>query len=145
MSWRHVLYPSAMSNGKQWCHGEGRVLQASDGLLLVECTLALVARLLRLRRVEESIWRASVGLLFFLLQPIVTERQRDIQTMSPTCWISCFCVHLLWFISYFFLNVYRPKVLKDEMLDLLHTIDIRSILLSCSHDYQYNQWAQHII
>jgi len=40
-------------------------------------TLALVARLLRLRRVEESIWRASVGLLLFLLQLMATEEQRE--------------------------------------------------------------------
>lgn len=49
---------------------------------LVDFTLALVIRLLRLRRVEDSIWRASFELLLFLLQLMVTEKQREIYGME---------------------------------------------------------------
>lgn len=50
----------------------------SAELVLASGTLALVARLLRLSRVEDTVWRASAALAFFLLQLMVTVKQSKV-------------------------------------------------------------------
>ena len=93
-------------------HGEGNAgtaIQSSSGLLFdddnsnnniyiivhVGFTFALVARLLRLRRTEDSIWRASAGFLFFLLQLMATEvmRKKFREWIPP---VKLVCVPLIW-------------------------------------------------
>lgn len=112
--------PSAVTHGKQWCHEEG---ERPSGRA-VDCTFALVARLLRLRRAEESIWRASVGLLFFLLQLMVTKKQRErfrgwIEPVGLV--VLCLCCVLSWnSVHLTCLYIYTVQPCKNKKTHLLY-------------------------